>query len=242
MYLNDRGREYFYKYSHLNKHIDKVISAKKIIKDYLDICPNTYLSWSTGKDSTVVLHLLRSIDSSIPVIHFDLGVELPNTDAYKQNFENITTYKSKKTVLDLYEEFGFECSESRKSKMIEEFTKNNKFDGNIMGLRYDESKTRNYLRRLGHTYTRKSDNMIICNPIHNWTFEDVFAYLISSNVPIHPHYYLNSLQPLEHRRVGGYLSSRNRGSGYGRFSWFKEQYPNEFARLVEKHKEINNYI
>lgn len=244
MYLNEEAREYFFKYSHLNKHINKVLNSTKILKEYLEMCPNTYLSWSCGKDSTVVLSLLRNIDKSheIPVIHFDLGVELPNTEEYKKNFEDITTFKPSRSLLEVMEEFGFESKECKKSNFIKEFTEKNKFDGHIMGLRYDESSARRNLYKKGAVYKRENDGMLVCNPIYNWSFEDVFAYLISSNVPIHPHYSIKSSQPLEERRVGGYVSGRNRGSEFGRFYWFKEQYPKEFYELANKFKEVYKYV
>lgn len=244
MFLDKDTREYFYKYSHLNKHINKVLKSQEILEKYLDMCPNTYLSWSCGKDSTAVLSLLRAIDKDekIPVIHFDLGVELPNTDSYKANFTNITTFKPSKNLIETMLEFGFESKECRKSNFIKEFTDNNKFDGHIMGLRYNESSARRNLFKRGSIYKREEDDMWVCNPIYNWDFEDVFAYLISSCVPIHPHYSIKSNQPLEERRVGGYVSGRNRGSEFGRFYWFKEQYPKEFYELSNKFKEINNYV
>lgn len=243
MFLDDDTREYFFKYSHLNKHINKVINSHKILEKYLEMCPNTYLSWSCGKDSTVVLSILRNIDKEekIPVVHFDLGAELPGTDCYKSNFTNIITFRPKKNIIETMLEFGFESKECRKANFIKEFTEKNSFEGHIMGLRYNESSTRKHLFKRGPIY-KKEDGTIVCNPIYNWDFEDVFAYLIASNIPIHPHYSIKSQQPLEHRRVGGYISGRNRGSACGRFYWFKEQYPKEFFELADKFKEITNYV
>lgn len=243
MFLDEQGKEYFFLYSHLKSHINKVLEAEDILKEFLSRCEKPYLSWSTGKDSTVVLSLLRLIDKehNVPVVHFDLGVELPNTDEYKKNFEDITTFKPEKNIIQVMEECGFEAAEAKKINFINQFTEKNDFDGHIMGLRYNESSARKNLFKLGPIYNR-SDGLLVCNPIYNWSFEDVFAYLISSDIPIHPHYSIKSNQPLEHRRVGGYLSGRNRGKELGRFYWLKEQYPQVFNSLTEKFPIIKSYV
>lgn len=243
MFLDDKAREYFYIYSHLDRHTKKVVQAKEIIEKFLTMCENHYLSWSTGKDSTAVLSILRLIDAEhkIPVVHFDLGVELPGTDEYKKNFEDVTTFKPKETILEVMDQYGWEAKEAKKINFINQFTEKKNYDGHMMGLRYDESSARKNLFKRGPIYKRK-DGLLVCNPIYNWTLEDVFAYLISSDVPIHPHYSIKSNQPLEHRRVGGYVSGRNRGSEFGRFYWFKEQYPDEFEKLSQKFKEVETYV
>lgn len=41
-----------------------------------------YVAFSGGKDSTVVLHLVRQVDPAVPVAWFDSGLEYPETRAY----------------------------------------------------------------------------------------------------------------------------------------------------------------
>jgi len=72
--------------------------------------------------------------------------------------------------------------------------------------------------------------------------EDVFAYLLQKNLPIHPMYTRESHQPLEYRRVGGFMSSRNRGAEYGRFVWLREQYPDLWREISTKYPEIKKYV
>lgn len=241
MFLDENAREYFLLYSHLGKHIKKVTNSINIIKEFLTICKNPYLSWSTGKDSTCALSLLRLVNENIDVIHFDLGVELPNTEEYKKNFKDIKTLKAKPSLLEVMQEYGWESKECRKANFIDKLLEGTDYDGHIMGLRYDESKERGFLWERGPIY-KKSNGIWVCNPIYNWNLEDVFAYLVSSDIPIHPHYYIKSNQPLEHRRVGGYVAGRNRGATVGRFYWFKEQYPEEFNKLAKQFQEVNKYV
>ena len=41
-----------------------------------------FVSWSGGKDSTVVVDLARQVDPQVPVVHFDFGLQFPETVAY----------------------------------------------------------------------------------------------------------------------------------------------------------------
>ena len=48
------------------------------IADHLD-AHDGYVAFSTGKDSTVALHLARQADPAVPVVFFDSGLEYPET-------------------------------------------------------------------------------------------------------------------------------------------------------------------
>jgi 3'-phosphoadenosine 5'-phosphosulfate sulfotransferase (PAPS reductase)/FAD synthetase len=44
-----------------------------------------FVSWSGGKDSTVVVDLARQVDPHIPVVFFDSGLQFPETIQYLEN-------------------------------------------------------------------------------------------------------------------------------------------------------------
>lgn len=234
--------EEFRLYATLPSFRKKVEQAQIIIESFFDIAKNPYVSWSTGKDSTCVMDMARRIRPGVPVIHFDLGVELPGTEEYKAGFEGVRTWASSKTVIDVIIEQGLGTGKAKKGVLLREFEREEKErDGYLTGMRYDESRERSYLRKYGPTYRKKSD-LWVCNPIHNWTYRDSFAYLVSKGIPIHPHYLLDSPQPLSSRRVGGYISGRNRGDSLGRFFWFQQQYPDKFREVAERVPEIRQYV
>jgi 3'-phosphoadenosine 5'-phosphosulfate sulfotransferase (PAPS reductase)/FAD synthetase len=232
----------FLLYSRLSNFKRKVAQAQEIITSFLGRVNAPYVAWSTGKDSTCVLHMCRAVRPSIRAIHFDLGVELPGTDEYKAGFEDIATWKSSRTVLEVIAENGFGSKKAKKRHLLKEFEQEAKeYDGYLTGMRYDESRERNYLRKYGPVY-RKQNGLIVCNPIHNWTYQDSFAYLVAHGIPVHPHYLIKSPQPLSRRRVGGYIAGQNRGDSLGRFFWFQQQYPEKFHELAENVPEIRQYV
>lgn len=54
------------------------------IAEHLDTY-NGFVSWSGGKDSTVVVDLARQVDPHIPVVFFDSGLQFPETIHYLEN-------------------------------------------------------------------------------------------------------------------------------------------------------------
>lgn len=66
-----------------------------------------FVSWSGGKDSTVVVDLARQVDPNIPVVFFDSGLQFPETlhylqdlsQAWRLNFEVIPAEPDLLTVM-----------------------------------------------------------------------------------------------------------------------------------------------
>ncbi len=57
---------------------DKILySSVKIKEFYIATKGKTYVSYSGGKDSTVLLHLFRSIYPDTPAMFVDTGLEFP---------------------------------------------------------------------------------------------------------------------------------------------------------------------
>lgn len=218
----------------------KVKQSIEIIQEFLRISRNPYIAWSTGKDSTCCVGLVRQV-ANVPAVHLDNGVELPGTAETREKMDNVIHHIAEVPFLDLMEQYGFEARELRKENFVRAFEQKYDFDGVILGLRAEESRARILNAKNGPIY-KKKDGIYVCCPILYWSVRDVFAYLLSNELPIHPHYLLDSAQPLEERRVGGFISSRNRGAEMGRFVWLRQQYPNVFQMLAERFPEIKKYV
>lgn len=227
-------------HSTLPSFTKKITRSKMIIKEFLVKCNNPYVAWSTGKDSTAVLGLVREI-ADIPAVHIDTGVELPGTDETREKMDNVIHFCPEKGFFEIAEIYGLGTKETRKSRFVSEFEKKHSFNGVFIGLRAEESLTRRYNAKRGSIYQRK-DGFWVCMPIINWTIKDVFAYLFSKGLPIHPHYLKDGPFPTEQRRVGSYVSSRNRGAEYGRFVQLKYFYPEIYDELAKKFPELKQYI
>ena len=75
-------------------------------------------------------------------------------------------------------------------------------DGLLLGLRAEESSSRAYIK--GGPFWSKSLEMWRANPLVLWTWREVWAYLITNNLPVHPAYkkaFDTGVKP-EHARMG----------------------------------------
>lgn len=217
----------------------RVEKSLSILRAFIEKSENPYVAWSTGKDSTACVGLARAI-KNIVAVNLDNGVELPDNAKVLKQVDNVLVYHAEHLFLDLMDQYGFESPKLRKSNFVKEFEQKYNFDGVIVGLRRDESAVRKrYLK--GSIYQRK-DGFWVCLPIIDWSINDVFAYLITNDLPIHEMYTKKSHMPLERRRVGGFVSSRNRGAEFGRFVWLREQYPEVWKDLSARYPEIKKYV
>ena len=71
----------------LNRKIQ--ISQTRIIEWYQHFNGNVVVSFSGGKDSTVLLHLVRSIYPDVPAVFSNTGLEYPELQKHVKTFDNV---------------------------------------------------------------------------------------------------------------------------------------------------------
>ena len=64
-----------------------------------------YVSFSGGKDSTVLLHIARNIFPDIEAVYVDTGLEYPEIREFVKGFDNVTWLKPKKNFKQIPVEF-----------------------------------------------------------------------------------------------------------------------------------------
>lgn len=119
--------------------------------------------------------------------------------------------------------------------------------GTISGLRAAESKGRRWRAiKWGAHHTYKLDGQTMSCPIQWWSGDDVFAYLVSNEIPIHPYYqaayeYFNGTTPPEHLRVDLTLVSEE-FAARGSLAAIESVYPNHVRQLAAVRPEILRYL
>lgn len=99
---------------------DKILySTVKIKEFYLSQKGRVYVSFSGGKDSTVLLHLVRSIYPDVPAVYIDTGLEFPELRDHVRATEDVTWLKPDKSFRQAILECGYPVVSKQVAKVID---------------------------------------------------------------------------------------------------------------------------
>lgn len=79
-----------------------------------------YVSFSGGKDSTVLLHLVRSLYPDVEAVFVDTGLEYPELREHVKTFENVTWLKPKMNFRQVVLTYGYPVISKEVSQQIYE--------------------------------------------------------------------------------------------------------------------------
>ena len=174
----------------------KMRSGEKILSSALNkFAPKIAIAWSGGKDSTALLHIIRSLNNGkvpIPVLFIDSGLHFPETLEFVSRLEqewhlNLIRIDDKATLRQ------FRASKSRLKKKelinlmivrgIKKAVKKYKWRALVVGIRWDE-----HAARASEAYfsVRKKHTRI--HPILHFSERDIWEYISSRGIPHHPLY------------------------------------------------------
>ena len=106
-----------------------------------------YVSFSGGKDSTVLLDLARRIYPDIPAVFVDTGLEYPSIRSFVKSKENVTWLRPEMNFKQVIEKYGYPVISKEVSQKIYDYRR--KPDGWTKD-RFDENS--DYVKRYGKAY------------------------------------------------------------------------------------------
>ena len=103
----------------------KIAKSKLKIQEWVDFygVDDCYISFSGGKDSLVMLHLIKQLDINdrIPVVFVDTGLEYPEIKQFvKKIYPNVTILRPKKSFKQVIEEYGYPVISKEQAQYIED--------------------------------------------------------------------------------------------------------------------------
>jgi 3'-phosphoadenosine 5'-phosphosulfate sulfotransferase (PAPS reductase)/FAD synthetase len=86
----------------------KIIMSQRRIREWYEHWGGeVYVSFSGDKDSTVLLHLVRSIYPDVPAVFVDTGLEYPEIREFVKTVNNVVWLKPKMTFQEVIEKYGY---------------------------------------------------------------------------------------------------------------------------------------
>lgn len=87
----------------------KIRMTERRIRDWVDEygVDGVYVSFSGGKDSTVLLDIARRLYPNIKAAFIDTGLEYPEIRKFVQKFDNVDWLKPKLTFRQVIEKYGY---------------------------------------------------------------------------------------------------------------------------------------
>lgn len=83
------------------------VTQTRIIEWYIKNKGQVYVSFSGGKDSTVLLDLARRIYPDIPAVFVDTGLEYPEIREFVKSIDNVTWLKPEMNFRKVIETYGY---------------------------------------------------------------------------------------------------------------------------------------
>ena len=104
---------------------DKIRFTERRIKEWVDEFGENgvYVSFSGGKDSTVLLDIVRKLYPSIEAVFVDTGLEYPEIRKFVKTFENVTILRPEKRFDQVIEEYGFPIISKEVSECVDQARK-----------------------------------------------------------------------------------------------------------------------
>lgn len=98
----------------------KIAKSKQRIREWVNYIgeENVYISFSGGKDSTTLLHLVRSLYPNIPAVFSNTGLEFPELVAHVKSIDNVIMIRPSKSFKQVIEEYGYPMLSKKQARMI----------------------------------------------------------------------------------------------------------------------------
>ena len=101
------------------------LSYARIRQFYNKYYGNVYIAFSGGKDSTVMLHLVRRFYPHVPAVFCNTGLEFPEIIQFVRTIENVIWLRPKITFKEVLKKHGYPVVSKQQAQYIREYRESN---------------------------------------------------------------------------------------------------------------------
>lgn len=226
-------------HAHSSAFVRKLAHSEHVVSEWLSLCTWPYISYSAGKDSQVVMDLVRRQRPSVPAIYHDDEWELPETTEIVTATPHLTRIATRVR----HSEWFVVNEGSEESGGTGDWAARRGYDGAAIGLRADESRDRKvHIRAYGELFRAERRRVCQCYPLAWWTTRDVWAYILSREIPYNRAY--DRLAEIgvdpQRRRIGPLAVSG--AMERGQMAILKRGWPELYERFAERYPEAKGYV
>lgn len=249
--MNEVWRERYLLHTTLPSYRRRVERARQVVAEALEKMARPYVAFSAGKDSSVVLHLVRSVAPETPAVFSDDEWQFPETEELVRATPNCYRVAGEAWHAEWFTSWQDGPRQlpadaiwvGGRNSGPQEFARRQRYDGVFIGLRADENGYRRaHLRRYGLLFFSRKDGLWHANPIGWWRLEDVWGYILEYQVPYNRAYdrMFEAGIPPERQRVGPFAVER--AIGWGQIAILRRVWPELYERFVTEHPEAAGYV
>lgn len=100
----------------------KIIHSQDVIKKWYEYWEgNVYVAFSGGKDSTVLLNLVRELYPEVPAVFVDTGLEYPEIREFVKTINNVIWLKPKLSFKQVIDKYGYPVISKEQSQYIYQY-------------------------------------------------------------------------------------------------------------------------
>lgn len=211
--------------------------------------------FSGGKDSTVLLHLVRRVLPEAPAAFFDSGAELADTYALMAATPNLTVIAAEPSLIEMCRMGGYWGAQTETPELEFDFGEHLIFEPSrrframcdlevlALGLRAQESVGRYFnARRKGELYWHQGEHVWHLCPLQHWSTDDVWAYIATYGVPYNRAYDRMAALGMDRDEMRIACTLGADAVGFGRYAYLKRLDPQLWNRLVAEFPKIGIYV
>lgn len=213
------------------------------------------VAFSGGKDSTVLLDLVRKVCPDAPAAFYDCGAELKQTYQIVEHY-GVTVIKTEPSLIEACKYGGywgypnpvdpdatFDFGEFMIEKPAAKFAERENLKFIAIGLRSQESVSRRLNAAIkGELYYAKGYQMWHLCPLQYWDTGDIWAYIHSRDLKYNAAYDIMMAMgiPPENQRIAPVLNGSIQRLGH--YVYLSRVDPDLFRRLADDFPNLRRYI